>query len=222
MLGRKPPARRQHDRSSTHVLAGEPAIRPGLEPRRHNHALAVGMHILLHEDGVGTRRDGRAGEDADRRPRRKQLRGGTAGGYALHHGEPRVHLGIEIGMAHGIAVDGRIIEGGKIDGRDDITCKYATACGVERNGLDLRDRRDPFANDALDLVHSEQRSRKREAIVGELRHHPGPACAGMASSGAAYRIRVSAMPSISSRSTTGTRAAANGSSEAIATMAGSS
>ncbi len=53
VLRREPPAGRQHDRAGAHVLAGKPAIGAGLEPRRHDHRLAVEAHVLLHEHGVG-------------------------------------------------------------------------------------------------------------------------------------------------------------------------
>ncbi len=39
ILRNKPPARRQHDRTRAHVLACEPAVGAGLEPRRHDHRL---------------------------------------------------------------------------------------------------------------------------------------------------------------------------------------
>src|SRR5262249_55162308 len=99
---------------------------------------------------------------------------------------------------------------------------HASACRMERNRLDPGDRRDALADDALDLVHRQQRTREGEAVVGELRHHPCPACASTAWIGAACRIRRSAMRPTSARPTTGTRAAGSGSSDATAMIAGSS
>jgi hypothetical protein len=155
------------------------------------------MHILLHEDGVGTRRHGRAGEDADRRPNRQRARGGMARGHALDHGEPRLGGRIEIGVTHGIAVDRRIIERRQIDGRHHVARDHAPVGGGERHRLDLGDRRHALADDAFDLVHRQQRTREGEAVVRELRHQPRSACAGTAWMGVACRIKSSAMRSMS-------------------------
>ena len=155
-------------------------------------------------------------------PGAQGVRRGTAGGHALDHREAGLVLGVEIGVAHGVAVDRGIVERRQIDRRDDVARDHAPVRGLERNGFDLRDRRNPLADDALDLVDRKQRAGEREAVVGELRHHRLSACARTAASGAACRIRMSAMRSMSSRSTTGTRAAGSGASEAMATIAGSS
>src|SRR5215472_3316472 len=125
-------------------------------------------------------------------------------------------------MAHGIAVHGGIVEGRQVNGRHHLARNHAPARGMKRHRLDLGDRYHTLADDALDLVHREQRTREGEAVIGELRHHPCPACAHTAWIGAACRIKMSAIRSTSSRSTTGTRAAGSGSSDATATIAGSS
>src|SRR5207248_5937678 len=123
---------------------------------------------------------------------------------------------------HGVAVDRGIVERRQIDRRQNVARKHTSVRGVEGNGFDLPDRRNPLADDPLHLVHRKQRTREREAVVGQLRHHRLSACARTAAIGAACRIRMSATRSMLSISTTGTRAAGNGASEAMATIAGSS
>ena len=88
-------------------------------------------------------------------------------------------------MAHGVAVDGGIVERRQIDRRDDFARDHAPAGGIERHGLDFLDRRDPFADNALDLSDRQQRTRECEAVVAELRHRRYPARANTESSGAA-------------------------------------
>ncbi len=121
----------------------------------------------------------RAGEDADRLAGGERARGGTARGHPLDHGQPRLARGSEIGVAHRVAVDRRIVERRQIDGRHHVAREHAAARRrLSATRLDLGDRRDALADDALDLVDRQQRAREREAVVGELRHHAGPACAG--------------------------------------------
>src|SRR5262249_13269526 len=144
-----------------------------------------------------------------------------ARGHALDHHETGVGFAVEIDVAHGVAVDRGIVERRQIDGRHHVARNHAPIRSMQGNGLNFGDRRNALADDALDLLHRQQRAREREAIVAKLRHYCFLMCASTAATGAALRIRTSAMPSMSSRSTTGTRAAGNGASEAMATTAGS-
>ena len=87
VLRRKAAACGKNDRAFLDVLAGEAAVRSELEPGRQDHLIAVGLHVLLHEDGVGARRHRRAGEDADGLVRFDRTRRGLAGGEAAHDRE---------------------------------------------------------------------------------------------------------------------------------------
>ena len=116
---------------------------------------------------------------------------------ALDDGEPRIGGGVEIGVPYRIAVDRRIVERRQVDRRHHVTCDHAPIGGGERYHLDLGHRRYALADDAFDLLHRQQRTRKGEAVVRELRHQPRSACAGTAWMGVACRIRNSAMRSMS-------------------------
>ena len=96
---------------------------------------------------------------------------GASGGDAVDDREPRVARGGEIGMAHGIAVDRRIVERRQVDRRDDIARDHAAARGGERHALGLGHRRDALGDQPLHLGDRQQRAAERKAVVGELRHH---------------------------------------------------
>ena len=172
--GGEPPAGRQHDRAGAHVLAGEPPVGAALEARRHDHGLrprartSSCMNTVSAPAGIGAPVKMRIASPAPQR-----ARGGAAGGHALDDREPRSRAStVEIGVAHGVAVDRRIVERRQIDRCDDVARDHAPARGVERHGLDLGDRRDALGDDALDLIDRQQRTGEREAVVGELRHQP--------------------------------------------------
>ena len=58
-------AGRDHHAAFAHVLAGEPPVGAELQPARQHDTIALEFDVLLHEDRVGARRHGRAGENSD-------------------------------------------------------------------------------------------------------------------------------------------------------------
>src|SRR5262249_19833168 len=132
-----------------------------------------------------------------------------------------VALAREVGMAHGVAVDRRIVERRQIERRQHIVCDHAAVGGAERHALDIGDRRDPLADHALGLLDRQERPGEGEAVVGELRHQVCSISPGTEVSGAACRIKISVTPSMSSSATTGTLTCGSGTSEATAITAGS-
>ena len=72
--------------------------------------LAFDAHVLLHEHRIGAVRHRRAGENADRLARFERDVRALAGGQAAGDLELGIGVGGQIGMAHGVAVDRRIIE----------------------------------------------------------------------------------------------------------------
>ncbi len=139
------------------------------------------------------------------------------GGDAIDDLEPGVARGGKIGMAHGIAVDRRIVERRQIDRRQNIQRDDTAARSGERHRLGLRHRRNTLRDQLLHLGHRQQRAAKGEAIVGELRHHAAPCGARTSASGAASTVRMSAIFSMSSSETTGSSTLGSGTSEATAT-----
>ena len=93
-----------------------------------------------------------------------------AGGDARDHLKPRLGVRVEIGVAHGVAVDRRVVERRQIDRRHDVARDHAPAGDGKRHRFDFRNRRHPLRDDALDLVHGEQRTREGKAIIAKLRH----------------------------------------------------
>src|SRR5262249_8446870 len=161
------------------------------------------------------------GEDADRLAGCERMGCHVAGGHALADFEARLLRGIEIGVAHRIAVDRGIVERRQAERRHDIARDYAPARREERHRLDLGPRLDPLRDQALGFRDRQKRPRECEAVVSQLRHQATPAPANAAESGTARLIRISTMASTSSRSMTGTGACRSATSDAIATMAGS-
>ena len=165
-------AGRQHHVAGRNVLAGQPSIRAQFQAFRHDHVVALDAHVFLHEHGVGALGHGRAGENADRLPRLERDIGARAGGQPPGNGEPGVGVWREIGMAHGIAVDRRIIEGRQIDRRHHVLGGDAAARAAQAHALGLGDRRDALADQPLHVRQRQQRAGKRKTVVGELRHTP--------------------------------------------------
>ena len=87
-------------------------------------------------------------------------------------GKLAVAIGAQIGMAHGIAVDRRIIERRQIDRRLDVGGGDAAARAAQRHPLGLGHRRDALADQPLHVLERQQRTGKRETVVGQLRHQP--------------------------------------------------
>ncbi len=73
-------------------------------------------------------------------------------------------------MAHGVAVDRRIVERRQIDRRLDVEGGDARARAMQRHAFGLGDGRDAFADQPFHVVEPQQRSGKRETVVGQLRH----------------------------------------------------
>ena len=92
-----------------------PAFRPG----RQHHGGALHPAVLLHEHGIGPGRHRRAGEYADRRAgaERRRL---PAGGDAVGDRKPRLAVRVEVGVAHRVAVDRRIVERRQAQRRDHV------------------------------------------------------------------------------------------------------
>ena len=88
--------------------------------------------------------------------------------------------------------------------------------------LDLGDRHNPLGDHALHLVEPKQWPGERETVVGELRHYTPRAVAAAELTGTACLSKRSAIASISLRSTTGRFVFGKATSEATATMCGSS
>ena len=106
-----------------HILAGKPPVGAELQARRHDDAVAFGRHVLLHEHGIGAGRHRRAGENADRLARLERAVGTRAGGDAAGDRQPGFAVGIQIGVAHGIAIDRGIIERRQIDRRRHVAAR---------------------------------------------------------------------------------------------------
>ena len=73
-------------------------------------------------------------------------------------------------MAHGVAVDRRIIEGRQVDWRLHVEGQHTVARAVQRHLLGLSDRFDALADQPLHVVEPQQRAGKRETVVGQLSH----------------------------------------------------
>ena len=96
--------------------------------------------------------------------------GARAGGQPPGDHELGVAIGREIGVAHGVAVDRRIIERRQIDRRLHVEGEHAAARAVQDHLLGLSDRFDAFADQPLHVVEPQQRTGKRETVVGQLSH----------------------------------------------------
>ncbi len=168
-------------------------------------ASSFGAHVLLHEHGVGAGRHRRAGEDA--RSPRCAPSGAAAALPAVRRPvtrEPRFALGIEIAVAHRVAVDRGVVERRQVERRDHVRGQHPSARRREAHRLCFAHRLHALGDHPLHVRDRQQRPREREAVVGELRHQAlRIACAALCS-GVACFSSTSAICSMSSRSTTGT------------------
>ncbi len=142
-----------------------------------------------------------------------------AGGETARDLQLRLAARGEIAVAHGVTVDGRVVERRKIDMRGGVFRDDAAACFVERHGFGFAYWLHAFDDQLLHVRKRHQRAGECKAIVGELRHQAGSIAASIGT--ACFKSR-SQMTSISFRSTTGTFACGSATSAAIATMRGSS
>ena len=179
-------AGRQHHRACRHVLAGEPPVGAALEARRHDHRIAFDRHVLLHEHGVGAGRHRRAGEDADGLAGLDRQRRVGAGGQPAGDDEPRV------GIRHR---DRR----GAPRSRRRRNCRTAAGRPARSTSPPSTRPRAPVSGtrsvSATGVMRSpisrsmsssrKQRTGKREAVVGELRHQRAPRRRRLGSSGTA-------------------------------------
>ncbi len=122
-------------------------------------------------------------------------------------------------MAHRVSVDRRVVERRQIEAGHDIARQHAAERVAQTYLLDLADRLDARRDQPLHLGDRQQRAREGEAIVGELRHHAPP---GRRAKAAACASRRSMIAPVSSRPTRGTLACGSATSDAIATIWGSS
>ena len=156
------------------VLAGEPPVRPRLEPGRQHDRVAGRADILLHENRVETRRQRRASED----PHRAALRHGTlergAGRNPPDDREHGLAARDEIGEAHRVPVDGGVVEGRQVEGRRDVLGQHAPVGLDERHVFDGGGDRDTLGDQRLRLVDGHELAAEGEAVIRELRHGRDP------------------------------------------------
>ena len=167
--------------------------------------------ILLHHHRVGAVRHRRAGEDPDRLAANGRAVERVAGGGAPADGQYRVLVGQQIGMRYRVAINRAVGVRRNIHLRDQVAGENAAARLAERRRRLLDDRRHPLIDQLERRIDPEQGAAEGEAILAQLRHHPNPRWSSMKPAIAA-----------GSASESNGNGAANGSSEAIATMCGSS
>ena len=133
------------------------------------------------------------------------------GGGAPGDRQYRVAVGQQIGMSYGIAVDRAVGVRRHVDLGDQVAGENAAARSGKRHDLLADDRRYPLVDQRERRVDAEQRAAEGKAILAQLRHDPSPRWSSMKPATAA-----------GSASESNGNGAANGSSEAIATIWGSS
>src|SRR5258707_2015465 len=120
-----------------------------------------------------------------------------------------------------MAVEGRIVERGQIERRDDIGRDPAPPPRRERYTFVLAHRLHTLSDHPFHVGDRQQRAGEGKAVVGELRHHALCMAAAAFGNGTACLSSTSTMPSMSFRSITGTAAFGSGVSQAMAMMWGS-
>ena len=111
--------------------------------------------VFLHHHGIGTRGHGGAGHDA---PGLSGGQGGRgiAGQRAAAHGQRGVTLGVQVGMAQGVAVHGGVVAGGQIQAGDDVTGQHAAeGGGMDRHRTRLDTRCHPVRQQLAGLGHGD-------------------------------------------------------------------
>jgi hypothetical protein len=98
----------------------------------------------------------------------------VSGRDAVDYREARLARGGKVGVTHGKAIDGGIVERRQVDGGNEIGGKHAAGSFVQIHLLGLAHRRDALGEQPLDVIDRKQRPAEREAIIGKLRHHRLP------------------------------------------------
>ena len=145
-------------------------------------------------------------------PRRNRPAERMAGGGAARHGQYGLPIREQIGMGDRKTVDGAVGVRRHVDPGDQIARQDAPGSSGKRHGLRLDDRRDPLLDQRERGVDAEQRAAERKAIVAQLGHFVE----------AADDREMNAATAAGSPSGSSGTGAANGSSEATATIHGSS
>ncbi len=153
------------------------AIGAALDAGGDRHRAVDDLAVLLHQHRVGTLRQERAGEDADRACAARVLAQRMTGGGAAHDGQHGLAAGHEIGEAHGIAVDRDIVGGRHVARRDQRLGEDAAGRVFQRNALGFGDAATSFSfSSAKRGGRRHQLAAEGEAIVTELRHGPARRC----------------------------------------------
>jgi hypothetical protein len=134
------------------------------------------LHVLLHEDGVRPRGQARAGEDAAGRAVGERCRCWLPRHIAPLDRQRRGPGRRQIGVAHRIAINRRVVGLRQVDRRNKVRSENAPIRRRQRGELDRRDRFDAFADLADAVLDREQRAAERKAIVGELGHREPLGC----------------------------------------------
>ena len=117
-------ARVEHGVALVEVAAGGAHVQPRLDLHRDPHAVgAVARGRLHHHDGVGARRDRRAGHDADRLPGTDRHGRCVPGREVAHHVQPDrrgVRRARGVGGPHRVAVHRGVRERRDLLARDDV------------------------------------------------------------------------------------------------------
>ena len=122
------------------VLAGVAQVLAFLLPGGDEHALVLAAGHLLHDDGVGALRDGRAGHDAHGLAGADHAGEGAAGQGGADHRERALAGAGEVGRAHGVAVHRGVVVRGHVARRDHVLGEHAAERGAHRHALAARDR----------------------------------------------------------------------------------
>jgi hypothetical protein len=114
----------QDDVAGAQILAA-PAhvIALGGDRLRQLHDVAVARGLLLHDDGVGAGRNGRAGHDAVGLAGGQRSRRHVAGGDVADDAQPRAAGAVD--GAQRIAVHGRVVVRRDVAGGDDVLGQHA-------------------------------------------------------------------------------------------------
>ena len=148
----------------------------------------------------------------------KRARGPRTRKHALDDLEARLGAGADVAMAERKAVDRRVFEGRKRDGRNDVFGGDPPQCFAERDDFGFGNRRHVRRHQAHGFVEREKRALVREAIVGKLRHQTFSTRSPRRSTGTDSTRSTSTIFSASSSASTGTRDSGTGASEASATI----
>ena len=210
----------QGQRALRNILAGRAHIGPGPQACRQDHApVGIVLHILLHEDGVGTLGHRRAGENAHDSVGRDRS-GGRSGLHAARDGKGARGIMRQVGAAERIAVDGGIGKQRQRQWRVQRMGQHAIVGIMQGDALDASNGRDARSDQRDGLVDGHERTAEGKAIIRELRHGQAPALSAAIRSATVTALAsiISATAAMSSSAKTGSDAAV-GASVTSATMA---